>query len=248
MDASNGYITLNALNDNKSHTSNSYNCKFYTIYTYFRYNLQKRVGNQMCAQLFPLLPTPVLVRAKTLFFQVIVIRMSGFHRGRSCFNEIKKKKGSETEPQTGLKKMTGVWKRVTRQLMENLPLEHGKGCFSSLFSLLVSKSEHEAAGPAAVGMPPAHLGGAARDGAERGARGGSDPAPGAERGGGGGRRREEGRGGRNCPRGPSPHPPALPFTGANRVPSPARYAPAPAPRRTDRETETPDKGWGFGGK
>lgn len=54
-----------------------------------------------------------------------------------------KNRGSETQPQAGLKKMT-AWKRVASQMMENLPLEHGKGCFlffSCLFLRVNTKQQ-----------------------------------------------------------------------------------------------------------
>lgn len=83
-------------------------------------------------------------------------------------------------------------------MMENLRLEHGKGCF--LFFLFVSKGEHEAAGPIAYEYLLHTWGVSAGRGEElepeRGAAGGPGAAL-AERG-----------GGRNRPRGPCLHQPA----------------------------------------
>lgn len=106
-------------------------------------------------------------------------------------------------------------------MMENLRLEHGKGCF--LFFLFVSKGEHEAAGPIAYEYLLHTWGGSAGRGEEL------EPERGARGGRGAGERRSRSEAAAGTVRAVPAYTfaPPLPFTGAVRVPGPAHYFPSP---------------------
>lgn len=152
----------------------------------------------------------------------------------------------------------GVWKRVASQMMEKSPPRTRKRMFSLFFSCLFLRVNTKQEARLLYEYLLHTWGGvraAARDGARAWGEGRFRPRHSARRrggrrggGGGGARGARRGRGGgRNCPRGPS-----LPTRLRYRLPGPTAcqvlHATSPPPRLTDRETETPGKGWGFGGK